>query len=333
MAPDLSIHVAMDITYEITPCIACGETDARVVADADVIREEREELWSFHTRRLRPTVPPRQLADRLAFSQPPALRLVQCKRCGLVYRNPIERPADVSDIYSGEVIEPDVMSRLHATQLGALRAQARRLTDLFGRAGTVIEVGSYVGGFLAAARELGWTPIGVDVNPTVNDWVRARGEQVVDGELAAVRDVQADVVAFWNCFDQLPDPAAALREAHCRLRAGGWVVIRVPNGEAYARLRSAPAPIARFARIVLATNNLLAFPYRFGFTRHSATRLLHRAGFSIQHVVGDTLVPVADRWTRRWARHEEQLVKAATRALGRAGLVEPPWIEVYARKD
>lgn len=322
----------MGISYEITPCIACGANDARVIADDETIRAEREALWAFHTRRLRPDVPPRRLADRLAFSQPPALRLVQCARCGLVYRNPIERAVTVGDIYSEEDVEPDVLSGLHATQLDALRAEARRLTDVVGRAGTVIEVGSYVGGFLSAARELGWTPVGVDVNPAVNAWVRARGERVIDGELQDVREVQADVVAFWNCFDQLADPAVALREAYARLHDGGHVVIRVPNGDAYARLRGASGAAAPFARLVLATNNLLAFPYRFGFTAGSAARLFHRAGFAVHRIVGDTLVPIADRWTRPWARYEERLVKGATRALQRLGVVEPPWIEIYGRK-
>jgi SAM-dependent methyltransferase len=162
--------------------------------------------------------------------------------------------------------------------------------------------------------------------------VRARGERVIDGELADVRDVDADVVAFWNCFDQLADPAAALRDAHARLRDGGHVVIRVPNGDAYARLRRAPRALAPLARLVLATNNLLAFPYRFGFTPRSAARLFDRAGFVVQRIVGDTLVPIADRWTRPWARHEERLAKGTTRLLKRAGVVAPPWIEVYARK-
>ena len=78
-------------------------------------------------------------------------------------------------------------------------------------------------------------------------------------------------------------------------------------------------------------NNLLGFPYRFGFTSGSLARLLGRAGFSVRDVVPDTLVPTADRFTRRWARLEERALKAAVRVAARGRMVEPPWLEVYAQ--
>ena len=322
----------MSLAYELTACTACGARDTRVVADAETLRSELESLWAFHTRRLVTGTPPRHLADRIAFSQPLAVRLVQCVACGLVYRNPIERAHEVHDLYAGEAPADDVLAALHATQRDALRAEARRLTSVVGRAGTVLEVGSYVGGFLSAAEALGWTVVGVDVNPAVNAWVRARGPRVIDGELADVAGVRADVVAFWNCFDQLADPAAALRDAHARTGDTGRVVVRVPNGDAYVRLRSAARGFRAAADLVLATNNLLAFPYRYGFTPTSLRRLFARAGFDVERVIGDTLVPLADRWTRPWARAEERLAKRVTRMLSRAGLLPPPWIEVYGRK-
>ncbi len=75
---------------------------------------------------------------------------------------------------------------------------------------------------------------------------------------------------------------------------------------------------------------MLTFPYRYGFTNRSLTRLLERVGFEVRHVEGDVLVPIADEWTRRWASAEERLVKLA---LGIAAHRNPrwaPWIEVYA---
>jgi hypothetical protein len=92
-------------------------------------------------------------------------------------------------------------------------------------------------------------------------------------------------------------------------------------------------PAGRAARLLLAHNNLLTFPYRYGFGPRSITRLLTSCGFRVQRIVGDVLVPIADRWTRRWAAAEERVVKALlmpiARADGRVGLA--PWIEVYAR--
>src|SRR5687767_8102122 len=89
-----------DIPYELTRCPVCGSADSRQVAGPDDIRAEIEELWEFHGRRLRKDTPPRALTDRLAFSQHAPYRLVRCRTCTLVYRNPRERAAEITATYS-----------------------------------------------------------------------------------------------------------------------------------------------------------------------------------------------------------------------------------------
>jgi SAM-dependent methyltransferase len=334
--------VSASPAYELARCAVCGSVDGRELVDADEMRAEVESLWAFHTRRLRAQTPPQHLTDRLAFSQHPPLRLVRCAQCGLVYRNPVERAREVTDAYGDDAPAPDVLAALHQTQRDAYRAQARRLTrQTDGRTGTGLEVGSYVGGFLAAARELGWQFEGVDVNEQASEFSRSLGLRVTVGRierLAADRDLEArySAIAFWNCFDQLPDPRSAAMAARRLIAPAGVLAIRVPNGAFYAALRPmlrtrAAAP----ARLLLAHNNLLTFPYRYGFTPGSIARLLEQCGFRVQRAIGDVLVPIADRWTRRWAAAEERVVKAlltpVARADGRVGLA--PWMEIYAERD
>src|SRR5690606_39558602 len=95
--------------YELGDCPACGGDTADQIASAEELRAELELLWEFHTRRIRPDTPHRQLTDRLVFSQRPALRLARCSTCGTLYRNPRER--GIEQIYEGEAVEPDVMDR------------------------------------------------------------------------------------------------------------------------------------------------------------------------------------------------------------------------------
>lgn len=321
-------------TYELTSCAACGSRAAGELADADSMRREVEALWAFHERRLQPGTPPAPLSDRVAFSQHPPLRLARCRDCGLVYRNPIERAESLARAYEDASPPHGVYRALHETQRTAYEAQARRLTRFAGGGGTGIEVGSYVAGFLSAARDAGWRFTGVDVNADAAAFARTLGFTVFEGSLGeAPASPCVDAVAFWNCFDQLPDPAAALRDAAARLHEGGVVAIRVPNGAWYAALRPLlDTPLAGAARLLLAHNNLLAFPYRFGFTPHSLARLLRRSGFTPIATVGDTLVPVADRWTRPWAAREEQLVKQLLGVIARRRPGAAPWFETYARK-
>jgi SAM-dependent methyltransferase len=320
--------------YELTRCIVCGESDCDEIAGGEQVREEVEALWAFHTRRLRGGTPPEHLMDRVAFSQTPPLRVVRCRGCGLVYRNPIEREFELHETYAEDALDPDVLRALFETQAASYRDQVRRLMRVYGRPGSGLEVGSYVGAFLAAARDSGWRFEGVDINPHTNAFARSMGFHVHEGALETHPGTRRyDAVAIWNCFDQLPDPRATARAARRLLVDGGVLAVRIPNGAFYAALRPAiHGPTGAVARAMLAHNNLLTFPYRYGFTTAALGRLLLECGFEITKVHGDTLVPIADRWTRRWAAIEEWLVKGALRALARGGRLEAPWIEVYARR-
>ena len=326
----------MSVSYELARCAVCGGANARELASSEQVHAEVEALWAFHLARLRPHTPPEQLMDRVAFSQHAPLRLVRCRDCGLVYRNPVERATELSEAYTDSSPTTERMQALHDTQRASYATQAKRLADTFGRRGSGIEVGSYVGAFLAAARDRGWRFAGVDVNACANAFTRSLGFQVHDGALESLDDThRADVVAIWNCLDQLPDPVATLRAARNRLAPGGMLALRVPNGACYAALRPLlTTSLAPVARQWLAQNNLLGFPYRFGFTPSSLDRALSRLGFRVERVVGDVLVPIGDKWTRRWARVEERLVKRLGAVMARAPVrdrVLAPWIELYAR--
>ena len=328
----------MTVSYELARCAVCGSADGRQLASADEIRVEVEALWAFHSARLRPNTPAAQLMDRVAFSQHAPLRLVRCAECGLVYRNPVERATELAASYEDAEPTTERMRALHETQRASYAAQARRLTAVFGRRGTGIEVGSYVGAFLAAARDAGWQFAGVDVNRCTNTFARSLGFRADDGALESLDpDRRADVVAIWNCLDQLADPVGTLRSARAHLAAGGMLAVRVPNGASYAAFRPLlSTPLAPVAREWLAQNNLLGFPYRYGFTPRSLTRAVERLGFRVERVVGDVLVPVADRWTRPWAKVEERLVKRVGSVAARSARGDRPmaaWFELYARRD
>ncbi|HEX6309434.1 MAG TPA: methyltransferase domain-containing protein [Longimicrobiales bacterium] len=317
----------MSVRYEIAPCPACATASATVIANREEIRDELEQLWTFQTRRLRGDTPADRLHDRIAFSQEPPLRLVRCDACTLLYRNPRERADHLIETYLDEAPTEQAMHALFANQRKSYRMQIGRLAALAGT-GTGLEVGSYIGAFLDAARDSGWNFSGIDVNETANAFARARGFRVRTGTIEDAGEVSCDAVAFWNCFDQLPDPRAAAVAARRRLRTGGWIAVRVPSGEFYtawrARLHS---PLRPLARALLAHNNLLGFPYRHGFSLRSLTTLLERAGFRVERAFGDPLVPIADDWTRPWARLEERMLKTALRRLPAQ---RAPWLELYA---
>lgn len=316
-------------SYELAHCIVCGHSQAELVADVDDIRREVEALWEFHQRRLKRDTPVARLRDRVAFSQDPPWRLVECRDCGLLYRNPAERAFEVDAIYARDCPGEDLLRGLHDAQRRSYDTQASRLRALLPRGATVVEVGSYVGAFLSAARDVGLHAIGIDINPAVNRFTRSLGFNVLDGELDEVDHLdRVDAIAIWNTFDQLNDPRRVVIAAFGRLRPGGVLAIRVPNGAYYRRMRA--KALSGRGRAMLAHNNLLTFPYRWGFTQSSLGTLLEDVGFAVESIVGDVLVPTADEWTRPWARLEERVVKRMVRGLGTPSAERSPWFEVYA---
>jgi SAM-dependent methyltransferase len=320
-------------SLELAPCPICGANDHDVVANADDIRREVELLWEFHRPRLRPDTPPARLADRVAFSQHPPLNVVRCSRCGLVYRNPRERASELRATYEHDSPDTAVLESLFHNQRRAFRAQARRLTRALGRTGRGVEIGSYVGAFLDAARAEGWSFEGLDINGCLVSFACEHGLRAAIGDITSLDGgTHYDAVAIWNTFEQLPEPREVVRRAHTVLRDGGVLAIRVPNGDFYAALRPhLTGPAAPIARALLAQNNLLTFPYRHGFTPRSLDILLERAGFTIVDKLGDPLVPTSDEWTRAWAALEERVVKSVLRSLGKLGV--RPWIEVLAERE
>jgi SAM-dependent methyltransferase len=322
------------IAYELARCPVCNGAESREIAGPDDVREEMEALWAFHTRRLRDDTPLERLTDRVAFSQAPPLRMVQCTRCETVFRNPRERSFEVTEAYADETPSMETLQALHDTQRSAMMAQASRLTEVAGRPGRGLEVGSYAAGFLDAVRCLGWRFEGLDINESANEFARALGFTVSSGDLTSFRtSTPFDAVAIWSCFDQLPDPRAAARAAGALLRDKGVLAIRVPNGAFYAAVRRRLDGVAGpVARALLAHNNLLAFPYRHGFTVRSLTLLLEDTGYEVVRTHGDALVPIADEWTRGWAAAEERMVKTAMRALAALDTDGAPWFEVYAKR-
>ena len=316
--------------YELGPCPICGGARAVEIADRAAIEREMERVWSFHARRFRHPVPPAYFTDRVVFSQGPPLRLLRCVDCTHLYRNPRESAETVRRTYSESTLSESVYESLFQNQRIAYQAQARRLRSFSRRIERGLEVGSYVGGFLAAARDEGMSFTGIDVNPSAAEFGARQGLRIDTCSLEELRyPDKYDAIAIWNTFEQLPDVLNGALVCRRLLRAGGVLAVRVPNGSFYTRWRRRlDGLLSPLAERVLVHNNLLGFPYREGFSARSMRRLLGAAGFAARRVHGDTLVPVADQWTSSAGALDEWVTKKFQRIAGRGW--RSPWVEVYA---
>jgi hypothetical protein len=103
------------------------------------------------------------------------------------------------------------------------------------------------------------------------------------------------------------------------LRNGGLLVLRVPNGACFAwmiRMRSLVPPLLRRAfDVAMACNNLLTFPYLYGYSTDQLARLTEPFGFRLAACVGDQVVSTPSGQLTWWALAEERMTKALFRVI------------------
>jgi SAM-dependent methyltransferase len=260
----------------------CGAPDARVIRSARCVSRDLTDA----------------LADgrRLMHSTP--VPILSCGSCGSLFRDPQMVPDDLVARYENDAYGEAELERLY--RRGVVRCERDRqwLRTLGLESGTrVLEIGSYVGALLSFLRRIGCEATGIDVGRGVSEFARARGLDVITEvfEPGALPARSFDAVVVFNCFDQLPDPAASLDAIRQVLRPRGTLLIRTPNADF---VRHAHRP--RLRRLANASG-VLGVPFVRCLSARALDQMVRRQG----------LVPVCLR----------------------AGRVRPaPWMDLVARR-
>src|SRR5262245_10056096 len=202
-APDLEPEVEV-------ACAVCGQNAKDLLLREEEVKAHLAYLEAFHRRRLRPVEvasDAEPLADRADFTQDYTTDIVRCASCGLVFRESHPRASRIAAAYERDHYGRERLAALFDSPLELSRGKADRLRRLMPGSTTprIVEIGSFVGGFLAAARERGWTAIGIDPGEEVAEFCREKGFAVLQttAPAAPVEAASVDCVAIWNTYDQL----------------------------------------------------------------------------------------------------------------------------------
>jgi SAM-dependent methyltransferase len=319
---------ALDLEQQprvLVGCQVCGSRRSRLICSAQDIAAQHRFLEAFyHSRWAKQNQA--TATDRVNFTQDYATAIVDCRDCGLLYRNPRPPSQAVTKAYATERYDDAYLRAELETQQAWARAKvpllARHLAKSARRSRPrILEVGSFVGGFLLEGQKQGWDMVGVDPGRNVAAFCRERGLPIFEGTLEGARFAPGsfDAVAVWNTFDQLPEPRALLEQAVRLLRNGGLLVLRVPNGACFAwmiRMRALVPPVLRRAfDVAMACNNLLTFPYLYGYSADQLARLTEPFGFRLAACVRDQVVPAPSGDLAWWAFAEERMAKALFRVI------------------
>lgn len=263
--------------------------------------------------------------------------LVRCAACRLLFR-----PAATADPPRAGLSESE--RRLEERVAERRTSHFDRLLRAAGAPGRLLDVGAGVGALLRLAGERGWEAVGIDVDPAVVAYARARGLDVRLGELATLElpTARFDLVTLCNVVDFVPDPMAVLAECRRVLVPGGRIFLRTPNvpwqlqGARATRLLAAVG----LGRLGDGRARWLAIFHRSNFGAHTLRIALARAGFEGIELVNSAPTPGdpylglgrAGETVLRLGKHAVfAAVEVAALASGGRWLLGPS-IEAWARK-
>ncbi len=171
-----------------------------------------------------------------------AFAFVRCRRCGLVQQNPQSRPESIAARYDEAYLryEEENQYAYRDLELMALRdlgleAAAAPLFDRAraeGRGPRVLDVGCATGALLAALRDRGWDPQGVEISEAQARYGERRWSLPIFAgtlESAAFPSGCFDLVHASHLIEHLNSPAAFLDEAARVLAPGGLLALTTPN--------------------------------------------------------------------------------------------------------
>jgi 2-polyprenyl-3-methyl-5-hydroxy-6-metoxy-1,4-benzoquinol methylase len=300
------------------------------------LQDERHWLEEFRRRRSGSE----DQKDRSEFTNEEPTFIVRCASCGTVFRNPQPRPEELRRRYSKDTYGRPTLLQMLEDQREFFRRKADAV-HLSGAA-RVLEVGAFVGAFLIACKEKGWNALGLDVGDETCSFMNSLGLSVLQSDLehCHLEPSSYDAIFIWNTFDQLANPADALRHIRSLAKPNATIVIRIPNG-AFETACVLGRSNARRNEVLLgaqAHNNFLTFPYQNGYTADSICKLLESEGFKAIDVVGDTILPLTNKHSPDWAIEEERrfqrgVLRVCKQVRSSSGEILYPWMDVFSRAN
>jgi 2-polyprenyl-3-methyl-5-hydroxy-6-metoxy-1,4-benzoquinol methylase len=224
-----------------------------------------------------------------------------------------EKP--IAEYYDDAYAALDYFDREAATRR-ALTLVRDAITEAIGGAPmSLLDVGCGPGVFLSLAREAGFDVTGVELEPTLADKARARGIEVLTGDVVSIPmgERRFDVITLLDLIEHVPEPVALLERCRQLLKPGGHVVVYTPNHDALIVRVAAAMRRFTLGRVAGPIAAIFDGVHIVFFDRTSLTATMVRAG----------LQPVRTKMIAYDAARSEEAKGASTLALKMIETVSP----------
>jgi 2-polyprenyl-3-methyl-5-hydroxy-6-metoxy-1,4-benzoquinol methylase len=98
--------------------------------------------------------------------------------------------------------------------------------------GTLLDIGSGTGDFLATAKKVGWQITGIEPNEKAKTIAKSKGVTFVDN-LESIPNETFDIITMWHVLEHVPDLENQIKTLKRLLKPNGTIIIAVPNYKSY----------------------------------------------------------------------------------------------------
>jgi SAM-dependent methyltransferase len=239
--------------------------------------------------------------------------IVRCGHCGHMQLERFPSDAELDDAYARAASDDYVAEE--AGQRATARAVLERLERHASR-GSLLDLGAWVGFFLAEARDRGWQVTGVEPSEFASAWARDRlGLDVRTAGLlgADLGERRFDAIVLGDVIEHLPRPGEALERIAALLAPGGALCLMAPD----AGSRLARAMGARWWSVIPTHVQY--------FTRASLRTLLNRHGYEVLDVTTQPKAFTVRYYLSRIEGYSRPAGRALVRVAARLGLADHLW--------
>lgn len=206
----------------------------------------------------------------------------KCQDCNLIYISPRPSATEVTQIYTDENAVSYADSQFQFDRFKRMEA-ASTLAKIkhYRKTGSILELGPGGGSFLQEARNLGYEPYGIELNPIearwINEKLRIPCENVALNE-GSFGGKQFDIIYHSDVLSHVYDPIDALGDMNRALKHDGLLIFETGN-------------IADVENRYYKLFTDFQYPdHLFYFGEHSLKQLLERTGFKCVYLYREAIL-------------------------------------------
>ena len=176
--------------------------------------------------------------DTILWAERFGVKVVKCKKCGLIYSNPRYTHEELSEFYKSEYFKQGGNYTEDTMRMKQYKIDIADFEKVCGTSGRVLDVGCAIGLFLSMLPKT-WEKYGIDDSEEATKLGSEKyGLNLLSGDLPSVDfydNNYFDVIIMRGTLEHVPSPHAYIKKVYHLLKPGGiFVISTLPNVDSIA---------------------------------------------------------------------------------------------------